>query len=146
MGGIPLTRIAPDLRMGYGLTPLRELLDEGANVCLGTTGAAANDGANMLADMRVCLLAHRLRSRPERWLSARELLWLGTRGGAGALRRSDLGSIEPGKGADLAVFDVQRLDMAGNRDPLAALVLMGATRHTKATIVNGEIVARDGGY
>lgn len=137
--------VAPDLRMGYGLTPVRELLDAGANLCLGTTGAAANDGANMVADLRLCLLTHRLRSRePARWLSARELLWMATRGGAAALGRDELGSIEPGKGADIAIFDVSGVDFAGNHDPVAALLFMGTSHRTRATIVNGRIVARDG--
>jgi len=137
--------IASDLRLGYGLTPMRELLDAGANVCLGTTGPASNCGADMVTEMRLVALAHRLRfPEPERWLSAREILYLGTRAGAQALGRDDLGSIEPGKGADLAIFDMDRLDLAGHHDPMAALVFMGSCQYTKATIVDGRIVAEQG--
>jgi 8-oxoguanine deaminase len=137
--------VASDMRLGYGLTPIREFLDAGANVCLGTTGPASNTGADMLTEMRLCLLAHRLRfSEPERWPSAREILWLGTRGGALGLGRDDLGSLEPGKGADLGIFDLNRVDMTGQHDPLAALLFMGSCHYTKATIVNGRVVAREG--
>jgi cytosine/adenosine deaminase-related metal-dependent hydrolase len=137
--------VAPDMRMGYGLCPVRELLDAGANVCFGTTGPAANDGCDMLGDLRLGLMAHRLRFRePERWLSARDLLRIATRNGARGLGRDDVGSIESGKAADLAIYNVDRIDMAGNHDPLAALLFMGACHYTRATIVNGRVVARDG--
>ena len=136
---------AVDMRMGFGLAPLREFLDAGANVSFGMSGACANDCVDVLADLRVALLANRLRFEDaERWISARELLAMATRAGAEALGRGDLGSIEPGKGADIAVFDLQRIDMAGYHDPVAALVFMGACHYTKATIVNGRIVARAG--
>ena len=144
-GSVVSHSIAPDLRMGFGLSPIRELLDAGARVCLGTTGPAANDGVNLLSDMRLCLLTHRLRSRdPARWLSAREILWLATRGGALGLGRHELGAIAPGMGADLAIYDVERIDMAGHHDPLAALLFMGASHFTRATVVNGQVVARSG--
>jgi 8-oxoguanine deaminase len=137
--------VGPDTRMGYGLCPVRELLDAGANLCFGTSGPAANDGCDMLADMRLCLRAHRLRFRePERWLSARDILRIATRGGARGLGREDTGSIVPGQAADLAVYSIDRIDMAGQHDPLAALLFMGASHLTKATIVNGRVVARDG--
>ena len=136
---------AVDMRMGFGLAPLREFLDAGANVCFGMSGACANDYVDVIGDLRVALLANRLRFEDaERWISARELLAIATRAGAEGLGREDLGSIEPGKGADMAVFDLQRIDMAGYHDPVAALLYMGACHYTKATIVNGRIVAREG--
>jgi cytosine/adenosine deaminase-related metal-dependent hydrolase len=72
------------------------------------------------------------------------MLRMATRGGAAALGRDDLGQIALGKGADLAIFDMHRLDRVGNHDPLAALVMTGASHLTKATVVNGRVVARDG--
>jgi 8-oxoguanine deaminase len=137
--------VAPDMRMGYGLCPVRELLDAGANVCFGTTGPAANDGCDVLGDLRLCLLAHRLRfPEPARWVTAREVLRMATRNGARGLGRDDAGSIEPGKTADLAIYNLDRIDMAGHHDPLAALLFMGACHFTKVTVVNGRVVARDG--
>jgi len=137
--------IGSDLRLSYDLAPIRELLDAGANVCLGTTGCASNLGGDILIEMRLTLAAHRMRSKePEHWLSAREILRMATRGGAEGLGRSDLGSIEPGKAADLAIFDLNRIDMAGQHDPLAALLFQGISHVTKATIVNGRVIARDG--
>ncbi len=137
--------LGSDMRLGYEWAPLRELLDAGAPVCLGTTGCASNLGGHILLEARFTLAAHRMRHRePERWLSAREILRLATRGGAEALGRRDLGSIEPGKGADLAVFDVSGIDRVGHHDAVAALLYCGASHYTRATVVNGRVVARDG--
>ena len=79
---------------------------------------------------------------PEKWLTARDVLWLATRGSALGLGRDDLGMIAPGKAADLAIFDLTTIDMAGHQDPVAYLT--GSCAYTKATIVNGRLVARDG--
>ena len=138
-----------DLRMGYygpkegQIPPVRELLDGGGKVCFGTSNPAAHEGAGMLDDMWVCLLAERMRfDEPEKWLTARDVLWLATRGSALGLGRDDLGMIAPGKAADLAIFDLTTIDMAGHQDPVAYLT--GSCAYTKATIVNGRLVARDG--
>ncbi|MGE0518474.1 MAG: amidohydrolase family protein [Candidatus Binatia bacterium] len=137
--------LASDLRLGWGLTRVRDLLDAGAHVCLGTTGPASNLGGDLLTEAQLVLLAHRVHAlEPARWLTARETLWLATRAGARALGRDDLGSIEPGKGADLAVFAVETIDRAGHHDPVAALLFTGSSHFTRATIVNGRVVARDG--
>jgi 8-oxoguanine deaminase len=134
-----------DMALSYGLPPVRELLDAGAHVCLGTTGCASNLGGHVLIEARFVHAVHRLRSQEaKRWLSPREVLRMATRGGADGLGRKDLGRIEPGKGGDLAIFDLNRLDRVGQHDPLAALVMTGASHVTKATVVNGKVVARDG--
>ncbi len=134
-----------DMALSYGLPPLRELIDAGARVCLGTTGCASNLGGHILIEARFAHAVHRLRSQDaKQWLSPREVLRMATRGGADALGRPDLGRIEVGKGGDLAIFDLYRLDRVGQHDPLACLVVTGASHMTKATIVNGRVVARDG--
>ena len=141
--------ISVDLRMGYvcasrGKMPaVREIMDMGGNVCFGTTNPANNEASAMLDDMRVCMLGLRPQyDDSDKWLTARDVMWMATRGCALGLGRDDLGMIAPGKAADLAVYDVTKIDMAGNHDPVVFLYAHG--RNTKATIVNGRIVARDG--
>ena len=117
---------AVDIRMGYGLAPVRELLDLNGNLCFGTSGACANYCVDMVGDLRISLLANRLRFREsDEWVTARELLRLATVGDARGLGRDDIGSIEPGKAADISILDLQRIGMAGYHDPVATLLMMG---------------------
>jgi cytosine/adenosine deaminase-related metal-dependent hydrolase len=108
-------------------------------------GSASNDSSNMLAEARQALLAHRLDQDPARWLSAEEALWMATRGGARCLGRDDVGSLEPGKAADLVLVDTRRLSYAGaGSDPLAALVFSPWPEPVDTVMVNGRIVVEGG--
>ena len=137
--------VAPDLRMGWGLAPIRSYLDAGCTVGFGTTGSASNDGCNQLADLRLAALAHRMTaSIPEHWLSIRELLGLSTRGSADCLSRSRLGRIAPGMAADLACWNLRSVDRVGVHDPLIGLILTGLSDRCDVVIAGGKIVVRDG--
>jgi cytosine/adenosine deaminase-related metal-dependent hydrolase len=134
-----------NFRLGSGIAPVRALLDAGVPVGLGVDGSASNDTSNMLAEVRQALLAHRLGSDPARWLSAEDVLWLATRGGARCLGREDIGSLEPGKAADLVLIDTRRLSYAGaGSDILAALVFSPFPEPVDAVIVNGRVVVAGG--
>ena len=76
-------------------------------------------------------------------MTARDALRIGTRGGAQVLGRDDIGSLEPGKCADFAVWRMDRLELAGADDPLAGLVL-SAPHRVDRLYVGGEAVVRDG--
>ena len=76
-------------------------------------------------------------------MSAREALEIATLGGAQVLGRDDLGSLEPGKRADLAIWDLQGIEAAGSWDPVAALLLCGPTR-VRDLLVEGRVVVSDG--
>ncbi|SDH17645.1 Cytosine/adenosine deaminase [Lentzea fradiae] len=130
-------------RLGTGIAPVRDLLDAGAPVGLGVDGSASNEDGGLVVELRSALYQARQRGGPAA-MTAREALWMGTMGGARVLGRADsLGSIEPGKVADLAVWDLSGLDHAGIADPVAALVL-GTPPPLKLLIVGGEVVVRDG--
>ena len=137
--------VAPDLRMGWGRAPVREMLDAGVTVGIGTTGSASNDGANLLGDLRVAALAHRVGDDPDRWLSARELLSMATRGSAACLgRQGELGVVAVGAAADLAAWDLSTVDRVGIGDPLVGLVLCGLSDRAHTVVVGGRSVVRDG--
>jgi 8-oxoguanine deaminase len=137
--------VAPDLRMGWGRAPVREMLDAGVTVGFGTTGSASNDGANVLGDLRVAALAHRVGDDPDRWLSARELLAMATRGSAACLGRDgELGVVAVGAAADLAAWDLTVVDRVGVADPLLGLVLCGLSDRAHTVVVGGRPVVRDG--
>jgi 8-oxoguanine deaminase len=132
-----------NLRLASGIAPARRLLDEGAGVGLGVDGSASNDAGNLLAEARQAMLVSRAAGDP-RTLSPREALRLATRGGAACLGRDDIGSIEVGKRADIALFDVDGLGLAGaDADPVAALVLCAPPR-VRDLFVEGLPVVRDG--
>jgi cytosine/adenosine deaminase-related metal-dependent hydrolase len=130
-------------RLGAGIARVPELVAAGAPVGLGVDGAASNEAGELQLELRAALLHARLRGGP-RAITAREALALGTIHGARCLGREDeLGSLEPGKLADLALWRLDDVGHAGIADPVAALVL-GPPRPVDTLIVHGRVVV-DGG-
>ena len=129
-------------RLGSGIAPVRAMRDAGVKVGLGVDGSASNDAGNLIAEARMAMLLQRV-ARGANAMSAREALEIATLGGARVLGRDDLGSLEVGKRADLAIWDMTGIEAAGNWDPVAALVLCGPTR-VRDLIVEGREVVRDG--
>ncbi|MEV6705463.1 8-oxoguanine deaminase [Micromonospora wenchangensis] len=129
-------------RLGAGLAPVRDLLDAGVPVGLGVDGPASQEANHLGAELRQALYAARLRGGPAA-LAAREALSLATMGGARCLGRSgDIGSIEVGKLADIALWRLDGLGHAGIADPVAALVL-GPPAPLELLLVGGRpVVAR----
>ncbi|MER7082334.1 8-oxoguanine deaminase [Saccharopolyspora kobensis] len=130
-------------RLGAGTAPVRPLLDAGVPVGLGVDGVASNEAGGLGEEMRQALLTARARYGPQA-LSVRDALRLATRGGARCLGRDgELGSLEPGKLADIAVWQLNGVDHAGIADPVAALVL-GQLPRLERLLRGGEIVVDDG--
>jgi cytosine/adenosine deaminase-related metal-dependent hydrolase len=131
-----------NLRLGAGVAPVRQLLDAGLRVGLGVDGSASNERSDLCFEVKQALLSARGRDGPAA-LTAREALRLGTRGGAAVLGRDDIGSLEPGKQADLAVWRTDVLELGGADDPVAGLVL-AAPHRVDRLVVGGEDVVRGG--
>jgi cytosine/adenosine deaminase-related metal-dependent hydrolase len=131
-----------NLRLGAGIAPVRDYLDAGVRVGLGVDGSASNERGDLLFEVKQALLVARGRGGPAA-MTAREALRLGTRGGASVLGRDDLGSLEPGKRADLAVWSTSGLELGGAEDAVAGLVL-SAPHRVDRLVVEGEDVVRDG--
>jgi len=140
-----------NMRLGSGIAPLAGYLAAGLRVGLGVDGSASNDGGHLLGEARQAMLLARLAAAPAGpMLSARTALELATRGGAAVLGREELGSLEPGKAADLISFDLNRIEYAGAlHDPVAALLLCAPTPvthnyvHGRPVIHAGELVTLD---
>lgn len=139
-----------NLRLASGIAPVRKMLDAGVPVGLGVDGSASNDSSQMIAEARMAMLVHRVAApsagRPSGVSSmpAEAALRMATRGGAAVLGRDDLGSLAPGKAADIALFDLRRIEFAGAmHDPLAALVFCAPVR-ADMVIVNGKVVVKGG--
>ena len=152
-----------NMRLASGIAPVRRMLDAGVPVGLGVDGSASNDAAHMVNEARQAMLLARLRKSLEApriddghtvfgcdtaplEMTARDALRLATRGGAQVLGRAhDIGQITPGYVADLAMFDVNTLPMAGGavHDAVGSLLLC-ASAPTRHTMVHGRLVVRDG--
>src|SRR5262249_30161019 len=131
-----------NLRLGTGIAPARALLDARARVGLGVDGSASNDAGHMLGEVRMGMLVARYHGPTA--MSAREVLWVATRGGASVLGRDDIGSLEVGKRADIAVFAVDGLEMAGADADLVAGLAFCAPQRVRHLLVNGRQVVRNG--
>jgi cytosine/adenosine deaminase-related metal-dependent hydrolase len=130
-------------RLGSGMAPVREWLEADVSVGLGVDGVASNESGGLAEELRQALLVARLRGGADA-LTARQSLWMGTMGGARCLGRQDqIGSIEQGKLADLAVWRLDTLAHAGIVDPVAALVF-GRVPPLELLLVGGDPVVEKG--
>jgi cytosine/adenosine deaminase-related metal-dependent hydrolase len=134
-------------RLGAGHARIKDLIDAGAPVGLGVDGAASQESGMLVEELRSALYVSRLRAgtpAPDQSLDVRAALRLGTIGGARLLGRADeIGSLEPGKYADLALWRLDGLGHADIADPVAALVL-GPPAPLRLLTVHGRTVVEDG--
>lgn len=133
-----------NMRLGSGICRVKEMRELGINVALAVDGSASNDSSDMLGEVRSALLLQRVKYGASS-VTAADVLGMATKNGAKLLNFPDVGEIRPGFAADLAVFNVGRMEYAGAlADPLAALVFSGYNHGTDYTIVAGKVVV-DGG-
>jgi len=128
-----------NMRLASGIAPIRSLWEAGARLGLGVDGSASNDSSHLLSEARQALLLQRVTGNPAA-LTAREALWLATRGGAATLGRDDIGYLAPGMAADFIGYRLDTLDLAGGavHDPLAALVFCQPPR-VDLSVINGRV-------
>jgi len=128
-------------RLGAGICRVADLLAAGVPVGLGVDGAASNEETSLAGEVRQAVRMARAAGGPQA-LSVRQSLELATLGGARCVGREDeIGSLEPGKLADIALWRMDTLPHANIADPVAALVL-GAPAPLELLIVNGEVVVQ----
>ncbi|MER7742747.1 8-oxoguanine deaminase [Streptomyces sp. NPDC096538] len=130
-------------RLAAGIARVPDMLAAGVPVGLGVDGTASNESGELHTELRNALLVNRLGAHREKALTARQALRLGTYGGARVLGRADeIGSLEPGKLADLVLWRMDTLAHASIADPVTALVL-GAAAPVTASFVNGRQIVED---
>ena len=135
---------ASNMKLSSGVCRLPEMLKLGVPVGLALDGSASNDGNSLLEELRTAYLLHRLHSS-ERAPSGYDLLKIATQGGARVLGRTDIGSVEEGKCADLFLVDSRRLELVGSCfDPKNLLATVGLRGPVDYTVVNGRITVRRG--
>lgn len=132
-----------NMRLGSGIAPIKEMMDQGVKVSIGVDGSASNDSSNMLAEIRMAMLLQRVRYGAKA-MTALKALELGTLGGAKVLKRDDIGSIEPGKAADIIGINLKRINYAGAlHDPVSAIVFCFSDK-VDFSIINGKIIVKNG--
>jgi 5-methylthioadenosine/S-adenosylhomocysteine deaminase len=132
-----------NLKLGSGLAPVTEIRARGISVSLGADGAACNNRLDMFEEMRLAATIQAVRRHPGA-LTARDALWMATREGARALGLADeIGSVEPGKRADLILIERDRAHLAPDPDPWSTLVYAARGTDVRLTMVDGEILVKD---
>lgn len=130
-------------RLAAGIAPVPAMLRAGVSVGLGVDGAASNESGQLGTELRNSLLMNRLAWGADS-ITGRDVLRMSTMGGARALGRdAELGSLEPGKLADIALWRIDGVEHAGIADPVAALTLAGLPPLTRL-FVSGEVVVAEG--
>jgi cytosine/adenosine deaminase-related metal-dependent hydrolase len=132
-----------NLKLGSGIAPVPEMRARGITVSLGADGAACNNRLDMFEEMRLAAVLQAMRRSPG-VLPARDVLWMATRAGARTLGlESEIGSIEPGKKADLIVVERDRPHLAPGPEPYSTLVYAARGADVRTTIVDGEVLVDD---
>ncbi|KQR89597.1 hydroxyatrazine ethylaminohydrolase [Microbacterium sp. Leaf179] len=130
-----------DVPMGWGVAPVRRLLDAGISVGLGTSGGGSNDAGHLLADARLAMQVSALVG-PQ--LPAADVLAMATAGSADGLGRPELGRLTPGSAADLCLWDVSGVADAGVADAVAGLLWAAPGRRPRDVVVGGRVVVAGG--
>jgi 5-methylthioadenosine/S-adenosylhomocysteine deaminase len=133
-----------NLKLGSGFAPVTRMLDAGINVALGTDGASANNNLDMLEEIRLASLLQKGILEEATALPAPVALRLGTTNGARALGlQTEIGTIEPGRRADLIMLDIQEPHWIPNYDPISNLVYAARSADVSTVIIDGQLVMKD---
>jgi guanine deaminase len=136
-----------NLRLGCGIAPVRELLDRGVAVGLGTDGSVCADNQNLFEALRIASVVSTIRfpHRTDRWLDARTVWELATAGSARILgQAADLGAIAPGRKADLVLLRTDSVFLQPLADPVNALVYAETGASVETVLVDGRVVLEGG--
>ncbi len=139
-----------NLRLHSGIAPVLEMLRQGVPVALGTDSTSINDDDDLFQEMGLAFALYRPPGLQERSITAHELLYMATLGGARVTTFGDnIGSLEPGRRMDLVVLDWDRISFPyvdPDLDPAEVLVARARGRDVQAVIIEGRVVYQDGAY
>ena len=133
-----------NMKLSSGIARIPEMLRMGVKTGLAVDGSASNDGSNMLEEMRVAYLLHRLNSSSEA-PSGYDILKMASRGSASLLGREELGHLAEGMAADFFAISLDRIELVGGQyDPKSLLSCIGFKGAVDYTVVNGKVVVEQG--
>ena len=143
------TNPSSNLRLKSGIAPINRLLDGGVTVALGIDEAGMNDDNDIVQEMRIAQKLHREPGISSPYPTSHDILRLTTEGGAKVTQFDDVGVIEPGRRADLALFDLERIEepyLHPDTDVVDALIYRGKGLDVDTVMVDGEVLLRDGEF
>ena len=129
-------------RLGSGVAPVPELVRAGAPVSIGVDGTASNEGGDSISETRTCWHVHRA-VKGASATTVEDVIHWGTRGGARVLGIDNIGTIEVGRAADLAVYELDQLRYAGLHDPAIGPVASGGRPKLRLLTVQGRVVVEN---
>ncbi|MBI9104676.1 MAG: amidohydrolase family protein [Spirochaetales bacterium] len=137
---------APATLGGFPILDIPAMHSSGMMLGLGCDGSATNDSSNLLDSIRMAYLMQAFHTKERNGgASAYDILKMATAGGAEIMGRGDLGALETGKGADLFMIDVTKLELAGAlHDPANLIGRVGLTSEVWLTMINGKVVFKEG--
>jgi 5-methylthioadenosine/S-adenosylhomocysteine deaminase len=132
---------------GGGIGPIANAYRAGVNVALGTDGPMVDYSVDMVEQMKACTLMQHVRHLDPTRMPAERAVEMATINAAKALGLAhEIGSLEPGKRADIAVFDLDKPYVGVQHRPLSSFIYAGNGSDARAVLVDGEIVYRDGRF
>jgi 5-methylthioadenosine/S-adenosylhomocysteine deaminase len=133
-----------NLKLGSGFARIVEMLERGISVSLGADGAPCNNRLDMFTEMRTAALLQKARRGADA-LPARQVLRLATRAGARALGlQHEIGSLEVGKRADLAILSLARLHLTPRPDIVSSIVYAAQSSDVRDVLIDGRVLLRNG--
>lgn len=135
-----------NFKLASGLSPVLAMREKGINVSLGTDGPASNNQINMFMEMRLAALAHKLATKDPAAARAQEVLDMATLSGARAFGCPEIGSLAPGQKADCIALDLDMPNFLPLANPVSHIVYAATGHECRMTMVEGEILYRDGKF
>jgi 5-methylthioadenosine/S-adenosylhomocysteine deaminase len=130
-----------NMRLGNGVASIRDLMDMGVSVGIGTDACTCSDQLNMFESMRQASLVSRIRSQDtQTWLSACDVFNMATVGGSHVMNQPLLGKLEKGFAADIVFLDLRNLNYVPLNDPLTQVVFNEHGGAVDSVMVDGELV------
>jgi cytosine/adenosine deaminase-related metal-dependent hydrolase len=134
-----------NLYLGSGIAPVAAMLSAGITVGLGTDNANCNDSVNMFREMSIASLIHKVVAKDARAITAEQVFKMATIDAARAIGEdARIGSIEPGKQADIVLIDLQAIHLTPLHDLIAGVIHQANGSEVDTVIVDGELLVEKG--
>lgn len=137
---------ASNLKLNSGIAPIKRFLDEGVNLAIGTDGAASNNCLDMFREMFLVASLSKIKENNACSVSASDVLYMATTGGANSVGLYDCNCIAVGKKADIIMLDLHQPNMQPDYNIVGNIVYSGSKQNVVMTMVNGKILYENGRF